>query len=111
MQNTLRSGQATAAPGRYPAARSRSSRPCSAASHAAPRPRGRREEAAAGGDGFIDHDRVFRNRIGDRLGDRGVVEAAGRLDQFHMLLRLDVRRLGAERIGQSLERGDRIIAP
>ena len=56
--------------------------------------RRRREEAAPGGDGFVDHDGVLGDRAGDRLRDRGVIERTGRLDQLLELLRLDVLRTG-----------------
>src|SRR5215475_9421437 len=102
MQITLRSGQAIAAP--VATGVEKPIEPpmfCSQSCGA----------AAAVGDGFVDDDRVLRDRAGDRLGDRGVIERTGWLVEFHKLLRLDVVRPGAERIRQRFQRRHRVLAP
>src|SRR3954470_15824925 len=105
MHITLRSGQATAAPG------ATGFREADRAAHVL-QPvmrlarRRRREEAAAGGNGFVDDNGVLRDCAGDRLRNRGVVERAGRLDEFGELLRLHVGGLGAEMVGERFQRGN-----
>jgi len=40
-----------------------------------------------------------------------MIERPGRLVEFGELLRLDVGRLGAERVAQRFQRRDRVLAP
>src|SRR5580704_11796479 len=72
MQITLRSGQATAAP------------VATGVENPIEPPMFCNQScgAAAGGDGFVDHDGIFRDRHGQRLRDRGVSQCAGRPVQF-----------------------------
>ena len=73
-----------------PASRSRSSRPCSGSSRAARPPPSAGKKPRPVVIGFVDHDGVFGNRHRDRLRDRGMVQRAGRLDQFDQRLRLGI---------------------
>jgi len=72
--------------------------------------RRRRKEAAARGDGFIDHDGVFGIAIAIACAIRAIGQRAGRLCKVDQRLRLGVARPGAERGRQRFEGGNRVFA-